>query len=941
MRKRVLLGFVVLLLAGPVFVQAGDGVWTSSGPTGGSVQEFVVDPTDPATVYAAGGSGGLFKSTDAGVSWTALIVAPYTPFLSYIRMSPHDPDVLLVSSGPRLYRSLDAGTHWSPLGGGLPVSDSIYDLTFDPHVVGRVFVVDASGLWQSLDNGTTWTSLAGSGLSGSPLEISADPHVSGRLFALGADPVSNEETLYRSVDAGLNWTPATGLPTYVYRKTLSFSSTAGTLLVAAPGDVVFRSTDGGASFASLGETGLPNARSIRTIHHHPADPNTWWIGTETGLMRTTNGGASYSVVGQGIRPSAGGSYDNGVSAFWVDPTAPSTWYAGALYTGFYVTTDAGVSWSRRNDGLRQASIRALAVHPNQPQWVYAGYGDAFSTPSDGLFRSIDRGASWFTASPTLEASGLRGLTIDGNTDANPFTTTLYAAGYGSPLYSLSGAIRDGNAGIYKSVDGGATWATIDAGIPFHTDFGHRESWFSIARTVVLDPSSGGPPGGTGPLQTAYLGGSGRIQYDPVTGTPNVRAARIYKSTDAGANWTAADTGLPIPTYDTVTHTVYAVQVVPIAIDPVTPTTLYAGTFTTAYLPPSSNPLVSQGVINGVFKSTDGGANWTHSSNGLPRMNPSDPDSAIRSVLALALAPSQPNRLYVAVHNDVGDSRIYVSSDGAATWTEANNGIAPDADIRVLIVDPTDADTAYAGSTGSESNPGGVYRTTDGGANWTSYSIGLPSSAALALALDQSGVVPRLYAGTRDGVFEIDQVPDEDADGAPTALEAGAPNGGDGNGDGIPDTVQPGVASLTAMGDMLRGGADYISIELVPVEGACAQLENTHALSASTFPLDPGYDYPFGLVRMDLSDCTQAELKLTYHGGSFDGAWRFRTYAPLTPDQVYTYAWHDLPFTRDGNTWSIVLTDNLLGDLRAGENAILFQGGVTFGESIFENGFELE
>src|SRR5690606_12841401 len=111
-----------------------------------------------------------------------------------------------------------------------------------------------------------------------------------------------------------------------------------------------------------------------------------------------------------------------------------TLYAGALYTGFFVTTNGGASWMRRNGGLHQAAIRALAVHPTQPLWVYAGYGDAFDTPSDGLFRSVDRGGSWFTASPTLQASGLRAFAIDPKTTATPFSTTMYAAGYGAPLF---------------------------------------------------------------------------------------------------------------------------------------------------------------------------------------------------------------------------------------------------------------------------------------------------------------------------------------------------------------------------------------------------------------------------------------------------------------------------------------------------------------------------
>lgn len=931
-------------LAGPA--QAGPGVWTTAGPTGGNVYDIEADPDAPATVIVNGNGGRLYRSTDAGLTWTALDVAPFTGFLSKLRMSPHDADILLVvGDNQRLFRTLDGGSTWTLLAGGLPTPASLFGVAFDPHTAGRLWVSGNDGLFRSLDNGSTWSAQATAGLGTRVLtQLAADPLVPDRLLAIGADPVSNESGIFRSVDGGSTWTAA-AMPGALFvngagRSPVAFTATAGEILALANNAEVYRSVDGGANFASLGVLPLANPRSARDIVAHPSVASTWFVTTETGVARTTNGGATYSAIGSGIRPS-GGLYANGVQALYVDPTTPTTLYAGADYTGFYASSDGGTSWSRRNTGLSEAAVRAVAVHPTQPLWVYAGYGDAFNTPSDGLFQSLDRGASWFSASPTLEASGLRSIVIDPNTAANPFSTTLYAAGYGSPLFALGGTVRDGNGGIYKSTNGGGTWTTIDTGIPEFLTGGYQQSWFSTARTIALDPSSGGPPGGTGPLQTLYLAGSGRITYDGVTGAPTVRAARIWKSVNAGASWTASDTGLPIPTYDLVAGWAHAVQVVPLLIDPATPTTLYAGTFTS--LPETSGgvpePLVSQGVINGVFKSTDGGATWSHSSTGLPRLQPANPDSPTRNVLAMALAASNPAVLYVAVNRNFTDAQVYKSTNAGASWTLANAGIAPGADIRVLIVDPTNPDVAYAGSTGSETNPGGVYRTLDGGTSWTSYSIGLPSSAALALELDRSGAVPRLYAGTRGGVYSIDQVPDEDLDGAPSAVEGGAPNGGDGNADGIPDTVQARVASLPGAGDPVRGGDSYVSVEVVPATGSCPRLENTHTLPAQSFPADPGRDYAFGLVRLDLGNCAAAQLRITYHGGVFDPAWRFRTYAPLTPDQPYTYAWRDLPATRVGSTWTITLADNALGDLRAAGNAILFQGGVAFDEVIFGNGFE--
>lgn len=454
---------------------AGPGVWTSTGPEGGTVYELAVDPASPSTLFL-GAQTGVYKSTDTGLNWTMLNVAPYAASLQRLRLSPHDADVLLVTSYFQIFRSTDGGANWSPLAGGLPAPGQFADLRFDPTTPGRVYAAGPGGLWRSNDDGNSWTQLPAAGLPGSIHILRADPHVAGRLLAR----VGTE--LYRSTDGGANWTLATGLPAYIpYADTIGFVATPGVVLIGA-GTEIYRSADGGASFALLGHIANPGASSVTLIRSHPSDPDTWWLGMPTGLLRTDNGGTSYTVVGQGIRPVAGGSYDNGVSALYVRPDAPDTLYAGADYTGFYVSTNGGASWSRRNTGLRQAAIRSLAVHPNQPLWVYAGYGDAFITPSDGLFRSVDRGSSWFSTSPTLEASGLRDLRIDPHTSADPFTTTLYAAGYGQPLFSLSAATRDGNAGVFKSTNGGATWTTIDNGIPYD----------DIAATVAATSPSPAP-----------------------------------------------------------------------------------------------------------------------------------------------------------------------------------------------------------------------------------------------------------------------------------------------------------------------------------------------------------------------------------------------------------------------------------------------------------------
>src|SRR5690606_24999827 len=119
--------------------------------------------------------------------------------------------------------------------------------------------------------------------------------------------------------------------------------------------------------------------------------------------------------------------------------------------------------------------------------------------------------------------------------------------------------------------------------------------------------------------------------------------------------------------------------------------------------------------------------------------------------------ANPQTVYAAVVNLYSNPQIgsvYKSTNGGADWTEASTGIAGQ-DVRALFIDPTDAsgDTIYAGTGGGGANPGGVYRSTNGGATWNSYSLGLPAYSATSLAMPAraTGAPARILAGTNAGV----------------------------------------------------------------------------------------------------------------------------------------------------------------------------------------------
>jgi CSLREA domain-containing protein len=182
-------------------------------------------------------------------------------------------------------------------------------------------------------------------------------------------------------------------------------------------------------------------------------------------------------------------------------------------------------------------------------------------------------------------------------------------------------------------------------------------------------------------------------------------AAVFKSTDGGITWVSRNAGLPAT----------AAGVTVLAIDPVTATTLYAGAY------------------GGVFKSTDAGASWGASSAGLP---------PFAQVPALVIDPLNPNTLYASA------GAVFKSTDAGLSWKASNSGLA-DSSV-ALAIDPQTPSTLYAGTDSRE----GVFKSTDSGASWNASGVGLPDFAdSLAIVADPK-MPSTLYTATGyGGVFK--------------------------------------------------------------------------------------------------------------------------------------------------------------------------------------------
>ncbi len=211
------------------------------------------------------------------------------------------------------------------------------------------------------------------------------------------------------------------------------------------------------------------------------------------------------------------------------------------------------------------------------------------------------------------------------------------------------------------------------------------------------------------------GSVGALAIDPTTPSTMYAAylatagGSVFKSTNGAGTWGAASVGLP-------NTDVYA-----LAIDPLTPRTLYAAT---------------NGA--GVFKSSDGAANWQAVNTGLTNT----------TVRGLAIDPATPSTLYAAT-----EGGLFKSTDGGSTWDAADTGLSSTS-VRAVVIDPTTPSTLYTARdliVSGGTIPGGVFKSTDGGSVW--YATGLTSTFVIALAIDPTTPSTLYAGGSGDGVFK--------------------------------------------------------------------------------------------------------------------------------------------------------------------------------------------
>jgi photosystem II stability/assembly factor-like uncharacterized protein len=557
------------------------------------IGKIVIDPRDSSVVYVAaqgplwesGGDRGLYKTTDGGKTWKAVLTISDNTGVTDVVLDPRNPDVLyaaayqrrrhvwtLIDGGPEsgLYRSSDAGQSWRKINRGFPDGDKgrigLAVSPINPDVLYAT--VEAargeSGFYRSTNGGASWSKQSGY-ISTSPQyyqEIVADPRVFDRIYAM-------DTLLQVSEDGGRTFRPLGERWKHVDNHAMWIDPDDSDHLIVGCDGGLYETWDRGQTYRFT--ENLP----ITQFYKIAVDNDTPFYNVYGGTQdNATQGGPSRTNNVHGIRNS-----DWFITVFGdgfdpvIDPTNPNIIYSQWQYGGLVrydrrsgERVDIKPQEDENGPPLRWNWDSALIISPHSPTRLYYG--------SQILFRSDDRGDTWKAISPDLSRNIDRNqLKVMGRiwsvdavakNDSTSFYGEIVALAE-SPL--VEGLIYAGTDDglIQVTEDGGKTWRKIDS-FPFTNK--PSDVYVSDIETSQRDPNT----------VYACFDNHQNGDFKPY----------VLRSTDRGRSWTNIGSDLP------ERGTVYTV-----AVDHVVPDLLFVGT------------------EFGVFATRDGGQHWRPLKGGMP------------------------------------------------------------------------------------------------------------------------------------------------------------------------------------------------------------------------------------------------------------------------------------------------------------------------------------
>lgn len=676
--------------------------YRSIGPYRGGRSAAVTGvPGQPMTYYFGATGGGVWKTTNGGSSWENISDGYFGGSIGAVAVSEWDPNVIYVGGGEKtvrgnvshgygMWKSVDAGKTWAPV--GLTDARHIPRVRIHPRdpdlvyaaVLGHLFGPNEQrGVFRSKDGGQTW-----------------------------------ERVLYVNDEVGavdLLMDPSN--PRVLYASTWRVKRTPYSLESGGPGSGLWKSTDGGDTWAELTgrDNGLPQGTlGIIGVTVSPADPDRVWTiveAEEGGVFRSDDAGATWNRINDDRNLRQRAWY---YTRIYADPQDADRVYV--LNVGFWRSKDGGRTYE--NIDTPHSDHHDLWIAPEDPQrMVVADDGGAQVT--------FDGGQNWSTYHNQPTAQFYR-VTTD-----NHFPYRIY----GAQQDNSTVRIRSRSNGWTITEDdweptagGESGWLAPDPKNPeivYGGSYGGYLERFNHqtgeSRNVNIWPDN---PMGHGAKDLAY-----RFQWNfPILFSrhdPNTLYAAaqvLFKTTDEGQRWEAIspdltrnDTTKMGPSGGPITKDNTSVE--------------YYGTiFTVAE---GSEPgVIWTGSDDGlVYVTRDGGASWQN-------VTPEDMPAFIQ-VNSIEPDPFEPGGLYVAATMYKSDDfrpYLYRTKDYGRSWTKITDGIDAGHFTRVVRADPARPGLLYAGT------ESGMYVSFDDGAHWKPFQLNLPVVPITDLAVRDDDLV---------------------------------------------------------------------------------------------------------------------------------------------------------------------------------------------------------
>jgi hypothetical protein len=654
--------------------------WEFAGPinVGGRVVDIEINPFNPNIIYAGFATGGVFKSTDMGGSWFPIFDSLNVLTIGDIAIDPVNTDILYVGTGEAngghnnfpgggVFKSTNAGITWDFL--GLTNTTSIGRIIIHPTntdviylaAVGSYFSPNPErGIYKSTDGGNSWNQSLFISDSTGGIDIVMDPNNPEFLFAAMWERVRRPNTshlfgpssgIYRSTNGGDSWEhldPSTGLPNSSAQNigriglAMSQSNSNITYAVYTNGSIIiglYKTTDFGDSWVNVdGDGELSGGVGgfswyFGQVRVSPNNPDMVYV-LDVGFMRSTNGGSSWSISYQT-------HVDHHALAFHPND---SNWIIDGNDGGINISTNAGVNWGS-HAFIPATQFYEIGLDANNPEKLYGG------TQDNGTNRTPDGGIdNW---QHIFGGDGF--YVIVDHTNPN----IIFAES------------QFGNLG--KSTDGGNNWSSATNGI----NGGEPTNW---STPVIMDPNNSEVLYyGTDRVYrtTNSAGNWGAISGDLTDGIPGTRLGTvttiavapgnsdvIYAGTDDSHVWVTTDFGTSWNDISAALPTRWVTRVV---VDPVDENIIYVTFSGLKWRDPQPH----------VFRSSDMGATWSDISSNLPDapVNAFAVDNNNQSVLYLG------NDVGMYVSFNTGDSWEFLG-EGLPIVTVGDIKIHPTANFLV-------------------------------------------------------------------------------------------------------------------------------------------------------------------------------------------------------------------------------------------------------------------